>query len=97
MPHPENLKNDRGRPKLNSLKKTLSLPDLAEYMVTMGLKKGADEIEVAVQEGIEFSVDIRLGEIENLIEAGSRYVSFRLIKDDKVASATSSDLDINTL
>ena len=82
---------------MNSLKKTLSLPDLAEYMVTMGLKKGADEIEVAVQEGIEFSVDIRLGEIENLIEAGSRYVSFRLIKDDKVASATSSDLDINTL
>jgi PmbA protein len=73
------------------------LLDLAERLVNLGVKKGADEIEVVVQEGSEFSVDVRLAEIENLIEAGSRYVSFRLIKDQRVASATSSDLEPATL
>jgi PmbA protein len=97
MPHPENLKYDSRRPKLSTTNKTISLLDLAEHMVTYGLKKGADEIEVTVQEGSEFSVDVRLGEIENLIEAGSRYISFRLNKDNKVASATSSDMELETL
>lgn len=76
---------------------TLSLLELAEHLVSFGINKGADEVEVAVQEGSEFSVDIRLGEIENLIEARSRYVSFRLNKDNRVASATSSDMRLETL
>ncbi len=82
---------------MSTAHKRLSLLDLAEHMVAYGIKKGADEIEVTVQEGSEFSVDVRLGEIENLIEAGSRYISFRLNKDNKVASATSSDMELETL
>ncbi|NOR15650.1 MAG: hypothetical protein GQ544_08100, partial [Candidatus Aminicenantes bacterium] len=97
MPHSKDIKDDGRRPKLSTSNTSLSLLDLAEHLVAYGRKKGADEIEVTVQEGNEFSVDIRLGEIENLIEAGSRYVSFRLNKDNKVASATSSDMELKTL
>jgi len=69
-----------------------SLKNLAEDLVTSGRKQGADEVEVAILDGNEFSVDIRLGKTENLIEAGSRYVGFRIIKDNKTAFVTSSDL-----
>ena len=62
-----------------------------------GRKNGADEIEVSVYEGSEFSVDIRLGQVENLIEAGSCGLSLRIIKDQKTAFAASSDLTEKTL
>ena len=70
---------------------------LAEDLVTFGRKNGADEIEVSVYEGDEFSVDIRHGQIENLVEAGSYGLSLRVIKDQKTAFAASSDLTVNTL
>jgi len=73
------------------------LPALAERMVRFGRSCGADEVEVSVGEGTEFSVDIRLGEIENLVEAGSRSLGLRVIKDEKTAYASSSDLDEDTL
>ena len=66
--------------------------DLAERLVQFGLKAGADEIEITILEGSEYNVDVRLGAIENLIEAGARSVGFRLIKDQKTAFASSSDL-----
>jgi PmbA protein len=69
------------------------LKGLAEDMVKFGLSKGADQIEVTIQEGTEFSVDVRLGQIENLLEAGSRGLSLRVIKDQKTSYASSSDLD----
>jgi len=70
---------------------------LAERLVAYGKSRGADEIEVGVGESDEFSVDVRLGEIESLVEAGSRSVGFRVIKDGKTASASSSDLAPETL
>ncbi len=70
---------------------------LAENLVEYGRKNGADEIEVSVYEGSEFSVDIRLGQIENLVEAGSCRLSLRIIKDQKTAFASSSDLTEKTL
>ena len=70
---------------------------LAENLVEFGRKNGADEIEVSVYEGSEFSVDIRLGQVENLIEAGSCGLSLRIIKDQKTAFAASSDLTEKTL
>jgi PmbA protein len=74
-----------------------SLLGLAESIVSFGRKCGADEVEATVSEGREFSVDVRLGSIENLVEAGSRYLSFRVIKDKKTAHAASSDLHDETL
>ena len=73
------------------------LKKLVEDLVGLGKDAGADEVEAALQQGNEFSVDVRLGEIENLIEAGSRYVSVKIIMDKKTALTTSSDLDRSTL
>ena len=70
---------------------------LAESLVTFGRSHGADEIEVSIYKGLEFSVDVRLGKIESLVEAGSRYLGFRVIKDHKTAYATSSDLNEDTI
>lgn len=73
------------------------LEALAESLVSHGRACGAEEVEVAVIDGTEFSVDVRLGEIENLVEAGSKYVSLRVIKDKKTAYATSSELSPDTV
>ena len=74
-----------------------SLRALAERLVAFGKSCGADEIEVGVGDGEEFSVDVRMGDIENLVEAGSRSMGLRVIKDGKTAFASSSDLDKETL
>ncbi len=73
------------------------LAHLAEELITLGKKEGADEVEVSIVDGHEFRTDIRFGEIENLVEAGPRYLSLRVIKDQKTAYATSSDLAQETL
>jgi len=70
---------------------------LAENMVAFARSQGADEVEVSIMDGMEFSVDVRLGKVENLVEAGSRYLGLRVIKDSKTAYATSSDLNSETL
>jgi len=82
---------------MKSRKDSSRLQILAENLVEFGRKNGADEIEVSVYEGSEFSVDIRLGKIENLVEAGLYGLSFRVIKDQKTAFAVSSDLTEKTL
>jgi PmbA protein len=66
---------------------------LAEKLVKFGLSQGADEIEVSILQGTEFSVDVRLGQIENLLEADSRGLSLRIIKNQKTSYASSSDFD----
>jgi PmbA protein len=63
---------------------------LAEYLVSFGKKKGADQVEISILESSEFSLDVRLGEIENLLEAESRYLTLKVIKNKKTAYATSS-------
>lgn len=73
------------------------LKELAESLVAFGKVNGADEIEVSIADGYEFSVDVRLGKIESLVEAGFRVLGLRVIKDKKTAFATSSDLSRATL
>ena len=70
---------------------TQNLLGLAESLVTYGRKKGADQVEVSIDQGSEFSVDIRNGDIEKLQEAGSKRLSLKVIKEQKVATASSSD------
>ncbi len=70
---------------------------MAEDIVSSGRKNGADEVEVSIIQSSEFNVDVRLGRIENLVEAGSRYLGLKIIKDKKTAYATSSDLSPDTL
>jgi PmbA protein len=73
------------------------LKALAERFVRFGLACGADEIEIGIGDDIEFGVDVRQGRIENLVEAGSRAMGLRVIKDKKTAYAGSSDLDLGTV
>jgi PmbA protein len=77
--------------------KPLELTELAERLVSFAKTNGADEVEIIVLDGYEFSVDVRLGEIENLVEAGSRSLGLKVIKDKKTAYASSSDLSLETL
>ena len=73
------------------------LLDLAHSLVDFAAAEGADETEVTIHEGTEFNVDVRYGKIENLLESGSKHLSFRLIKDQKTAYAGSSDISPDTL
>ncbi len=70
---------------------------LAESLVEYATKKGADEIEVSINSGSEFSVDVLKGEIEKLSEAGEKQLSLKIIKDQKTATASSSDFKKDTL
>lgn len=73
-------------------KKNNDLRLLADELVETGLKKGADEIEVTIYDGRTFEVTVRLGQIENLVEAGSKYCSIRVFKEKRKASFSTSDL-----
>ncbi len=77
--------------------KPTKLKELAQSLVALGKAKGADEVEISILDSHEFSVDVRLGKIENLVEAGSRSLGLRVIKDKKTAFASSSDLSQETL
>ena len=74
-----------------------SLLDLAAEYVDFGRTCGADEVEISLAHGCEFSVDVRLGKVENLLEAASRSLSIRIIKDRKTAHAATSDLTGETV
>jgi PmbA protein len=70
---------------------------LAQFLVEFGRASGADEVEVGLADSVEFDVDVRRGKVENLVEAGSRQMGFKVIKDKKTAYASSSDLGRETL
>lgn len=82
---------------MRTSEKPLKITELAEKLVTFAKTNGADEVEIIVLNGYEFSVDVRLGEIENLVEADSRSLGLKVIKDKKTAYASSSDLSLETL
>jgi PmbA protein len=73
------------------------LKSLAENYVRFGLTCGADEVEIGIGDDVEFGVDVRLGEIENLVEAGTRSIGIRVMKDQKTAFAGSSDFSSDTI
>ena len=55
---------------------------LAEQMLAIVRKAGADGAEVLVRDGTELEVKVRLGETELIKEAGSRALGLRVLKDD---------------
>ncbi|HDP98433.1 MAG TPA: TldD/PmbA family protein [bacterium] len=76
---------------------TQQLTGLAESLVALARKKGADEVEIEISQGKDFSVEVRNGEIEKLEQAGTRGLSIRLLKDQKTAVVNSSDFKHETL
>ena len=65
---------------------------LAEQMLAIVRKAGADGAEVLVRDGAELEVKVRLGETELIKEAGSRALGLRVIKDERSAVTYTSDL-----
>jgi PmbA protein len=65
---------------------------VAEQMLALTLKAGADGAEVLVRDGTELEVKVRLGEPELIKEAGSRALGLRVIKDERSAVTYTSDL-----
>ena len=68
------------------------LLDLANRVVREALDRGATDAECTAAEGEEFSVEVRMREIESLKEAGSRAVGLRVLKGRRAGSSYTSDL-----
>lgn len=70
----------------------LDLESLAADVVARAMKAGASDAESVVREGDEFSVNVRMGQVETLKESGSRGLGLRVFLGKRSASASTSDL-----
>ncbi|MBV8087159.1 MAG: TldD/PmbA family protein [Chloroflexi bacterium] len=70
---------------------------LATDVCRMAKASGADDADVLLGAGTEFSVTIRRQEVENIVEASSRALGLRVIKGGRVAVSYSSDFTPDSL
>src|ERR1700722_3286724 len=70
----------------------LDLESLTADVVALAMKAGASDAEAVVREGDEFSVSVRMGEVETLKESGSRGLGLRVFLGTRSASTSTSDL-----
>ena len=71
---------------------SLNLESLAADVVSLALKAGASDAEAVAREGDEFSVNVRMGQVETLKESGSRGLGLRVFLGLRSGSASTSDL-----
>lgn len=71
---------------------TIDLEALAADVVAMAMRAGATDAEAVASEGDEFSVTVRMGEVEKLVESGSRALGLRVLMGQRSASTSTSDL-----
>src|SRR6202453_4956128 len=76
---------------------TLDLESLTADVVAMAMKAGASDAEAVVREGDEFSVNVRMGEVETLKESGSRGLGLRRVLSTRSASTSTSDLTAHSI
>jgi PmbA protein len=70
----------------------LDLESLAAEVVELAMKAGASDAEAVAREGYEFSVNVRMGQVETLKESGSRGLGLRVFLGKQSASTSTSDL-----
>ena len=70
----------------------LDLESLTADVVALAMKAGASDAEAVAREGDEFSVNVRMGEVETLKESGSRGLGLRVFLGKRSGSASTSDL-----
>jgi PmbA protein len=70
----------------------LDLETLAADVVAKAMKAGATDAEAVAREGDEFSVNVRMGQVETLKESGSRGLGVRVFLGKRSASTSTSDL-----
>jgi len=66
--------------------------ELARDVVRRALDAGASDAECTIAEGDEFSANVRMRELENLKEAGSRGAGLRILRGRHTGSSYTSDL-----
>src|SRR6204780_1893543 len=71
---------------------TIDLESLTADVVALAMKAGASDAEAVVREGDEFSVNVRMAQVETLKESGSRCLGLRVFLGTRSGSATTSDL-----
>ena len=80
----------------SSAQGTSSLRSLAEQVVAQALQAGAGDAEAVAYEADEFNVHVRLGEVEQLTESGSRALGLRVFCQgeggQRTATTSTSDL-----
>ncbi len=76
---------------------TTQLLNLAEDVVQLAKRHGATDADVLVATGTEFEVTVRKGEIEKLLEAGSRSLGLRVLVDGRSAITYTSDFSRDAL
>ncbi|MFP5234377.1 MAG: TldD/PmbA family protein [Acidobacteriota bacterium] len=69
----------------------LDLESLAADVVAQAIKAGASDAEAVVREGDEFTVTVRMGQVETLKESGSRGLGLRVFLGKRSASTSTSD------
>ena len=70
----------------------LNLETMAADVVAQAVRAGASDAEAVVREGDEFSVNVRMGQVETLQESGSRGLGLRVFLGTRSASTSTSDL-----
>ena len=73
------------------------LTDLSGHIVKKKKKKGAGEAQVITRDSKNFTVEVLESEIEELKQAGSTRMNIQVIIDNKTATASSSDLNKESL
>lgn len=66
-------------------------PEFAADVVGQAIRQGATAAEVVIREGIEFSVGVRLGDVETLKESASKGLGLRVLCDGRQSSVSTSD------
>src|SRR5579863_3671686 len=69
----------------------IDMEALAADVVALAMKAGASDAEAVVREGDEFSVNVRMGQVETLKESGSRALGLRAFLGNRSGSASTSD------
>ncbi len=70
----------------------MSLEEMTGDLVAQAMKAGASDAEAVASEGDEFSVTVRMGQVETLTESGSRALGLRVFLGKRSASVSTSDL-----
>ena len=70
----------------------IDLQSLVTDVVALAMKAGATDAEAVAREGDEFSVNVRMGEVETIKESGSRALGLRVFRGKRSASTSTSDL-----
>ena len=71
--------------------------ELAGHLIESAMKAGASAAEVLVQEGTEFSVSVRMREVEKLRQASSHRLGMRIFSGARSAVSATSDFSFPTL